>query len=284
MSHAISSLEKELQTPLLTRNCTGVTPTAAGRAILKEAQTIFTGVDAIKQIAEAQRGHAQVAFACLPCLNDWVIPNTLCQLRQSLPELAVSTTTANSGAIVDQVRADGVPFDIVIQDADDGQHRGVTYQPLFQDQYVLYVGRRSPLYGREMITYADVLAQPYIAYRDEFQTRNGGLTAMIAQRPRPNVQFRTDSLAVMKHLIASDDYVAFFPRYMSQQDSYLQSGAIQRLTVVDQPLTFTVSVVRRRQVALSSQETGVIENLEKVIRSAKLNPTDLKEGVPLSQN
>lgn len=284
ISHAISSLEKELQTPLLNRNCTGVAPTATGRAILKEAQVIFKSVHNIEQIAEAQRGHVQVAFACLPCLNDWLVPTTLCRLRKTSPEVAVSTTADNSGTIIDQVTSEAVPFGIVIQDADTGQHKGITYQPLFQDQYVLYVGKKSPLYGREMITYADVLKQPYIAYRDEFQKRNGGLTAMIAQQRRPNVQFRTDSLEVMKHLIASDEYVAFFPRYMSQEDAYLKSGATQRLTVVDQPLTFTVSVVRRRQVTLSTQEEGFIENLDHVIKAAKLNSADLKEGASLSLN
>ena len=146
------------------------------------------------------------------------------------------------------------------------KRQDLKYTPLFQDEYVLYVGKSSPYWDRESITYGELLEEPYIAYRDEFKRYNGGLTNMIGSGKLPKVVFRTDNLDSIKSMITYNQYVAFFPRCMSENDFYVQNGHIRRLKVSDKSLSFEVGYVESIKYKLKKLDKIVLNAVKDTVR------------------
>lgn len=243
VSYAIINLEKELGAELLKRTNTGVTPTLTGELVLQKAETIFKSVDEMVELSKHQRNFGEVHLTCIPCICDWILPHVLKTLREQSTDLLLSVETGESSLVAHNVSSGISEFGILINYGELERTLDLRYTPLFRDEYVLYVGRHSPYWDRKDITYAELVKEPYIAYRDEFRRYNGGLTDMIDSADIPNIIFRTDSLDSIKNMITQDNYVAFFPRFMSADDFYLQSGWIRSLPISDKKLTFEVGCV-----------------------------------------
>ncbi len=258
VSYSILKLEKELGVDLLKRNNAGVSPTQIGELILQKTEDIFKSVDEINEIAKEQRTTGEVSIACIPCICDWIIPNTLQKLKEKTADILLSVVTAESAQIIHNVSSGISGFGILINHEGLEHNKDLKYTPLFTDEYLLYVGKNSPYWDKKSITYQEFLQQPYIAYRDEFKKYNGGLSSIIESSKQPNIIFRTDDLDSIKSMITQNNYVAFFPKYMSQNDIYVQSGNIRRIQVSDRKLQFEVGYVESMKYRIKKIDKMVL--------------------------
>ncbi|MEY8352094.1 LysR family transcriptional regulator [Lachnospiraceae bacterium 54-53] len=211
VSYSIINLEKELGTELLRRTNAGVSPTMIGELVLQKTEDILKSVDDITEMTRKQQKAGEVSIACIPCICDWIIPVTVQSLKENMAEILLSVTTGESSQVAHDVSAGIAKFGILINYGELERITDLKYTPLFKDEYVLYVGKNSPHWERECITYKELLDEPYIAYRDEFRKYNGGLTNMIGTDKLPNIIFRTDNLDSIKSMITHNHYAAFFP-------------------------------------------------------------------------
>jgi DNA-binding transcriptional LysR family regulator len=270
VSHSILNLEKELGTTLLKRTNAGVAPTQLGEMVLLKIEDITQSLNEIVDITKEQRNSGEVNISCIPCICEWIIPQTLQQLKDNSMNVQLSVSTAESNTVVQNVSSGISEFGIIIRY--DGLERisELKYTPLFRDEYWLYVGPKSPYWDKDSITYEQLLKEPYIAYRDEFKHYNGGLTNMISSSDIPNIIFRTDNLDSIKNMIAQNNYIAFFPKHMSANDIYLQSGHIRRIRISDRKLDFEVGYVesvKYKQKNIDKIVLGVIKDTIKDIIS-----------------
>ena len=268
VSHSILNLEKELGTTLLKRTNAGVFPTHIGEMVLLKIDDIVQSLDDITRMAKDQRNCGEVNISCIPCICEWIIPKTLQRLKENANDVQLSISTSESSTVVQNVASGISEFGIIIHYDDLERNSDIKYTPLFRDEYWLYVGPKSPYWEKSSITYQELLKEPYIAYRDEFKQYNGGLTNMIGSGDIPNIIFRTDNLDSIKNMIAQNNYVAFFPKQMSANDIYLQSGHIRRLSVSDLKMDFEVGYVesaKYRQKNIDKIVLGVIKDTVKDI-------------------
>ncbi len=265
VSYSILNLEKELGIDLLKRSNTGVTPTLMGEQVLQKAEEIFKSVEDIIEMAKEQRSYGTVNITCIPCICDWIIPETINILKEKASDIVLSVNTAESSMVAHAVSTGASGFGIVISYEGLFQNSDLHYTPLFADEYMLYVGRNSPLWEREGVTYEEFRRQPYIAYRDEFTKYCGGLTNMLEAEEMPNIIFRTDDLDSIKSMITQNDYVAFFPRYMSRNDIYVGSGHIRRIPVIDRKLEFQVGYVESKKYKLKKIDKLVLSVMKETV-------------------
>ncbi len=270
VSYSILKLEKELGIDLLRRNNAGVTPTTIGELILQKTEDIFKSMDDIFEIAKEQRAFGEVNISCIPCICDWIIPNTLQVLKEKTADILLSVSTAESTQIAHNVSSGISGFGILIHYDGLEHNTDLNYTPLFMDEYLLYVGKESPYWEKESITYEEFLQQPYIAYRDEFKKHNGGLSSIFETSQRPNIIFRTDDLDSIKSMITQNNYVAFFPKSMSKYDVYVQSGHIKRITISDKNLEFEVGYVESQKYKVKKVDKIVLsvikDSVQQLIR------------------
>lgn len=243
VSYSISNLEKELGIDLLRRTNAGVTPTPIGEMVLQKTEDIFKSLDDISEMVKEQKITGEVNISCIPCMCDWIIPKTITYLKEKAADILLSVATSESSLVAHNVSSGISGFGILINYEGLERNTDLKYTSLFQDEYLLYVGKNSPYWDKESITYKEFMKQPYIAYQDEFKKYNGGLTNMLGANKFPNIIFRTDNLDSIKSMITQHNYVAFFPKHMSENDFYIQSGWIRRIPVSDKNLTFEVGYV-----------------------------------------
>ncbi|MCO7124405.1 LysR family transcriptional regulator [Sporolactobacillus shoreicorticis] len=278
VSYAISKLEKELSIDLLKRTNSGVTPTLAGEMVLQKSESIFKATEEIVEISNRHRNDGEVNIACIPCICDWILPKVLQILKRRADDILVSVETEESNSVARHVSSGISEFGILIRFEELERNTELRYTPLFRDEYVLYVGRKSPFWNRSRITYAELVQEPYIAYQDEFRRYNGGLTNMIGANKLPNIIFRTDNLDSIKNMIMHDNYVAFFPSFMSENDLYVKSGWIRRITVSDKKLDFEVGYVESAKYKTKKIDQIFLTTLSKMIEGfdlSKMNQNDL---------
>ncbi|WP_028983519.1 LysR family transcriptional regulator [Sporolactobacillus terrae] len=243
VSYAISKLEKELGINLLKRTHAGVTPTLAGEMVLQKSESIFKVTEEIIEISNRHRNDGEVNIASIPCICDWILPKVLKNLKKRIGGILVSVETGESNIVAHNVSSGISEFGFLIHFKELERNTDLRYSPLFTDEYVLHVGRKSSFWNRSSITYAELIKEPYIAYRDEFRRYNGGLTNMIGSINLPNIIMRTDNLDSIRNMITQDNYVAFFPKFMSENDLYVKNDWIRRITVSDKKLDFEVGYV-----------------------------------------
>lgn len=270
VSSSIINLEKELGTELLRRSNAGVSPTITGELLLQKAEDILKAIDDITEMAREQQKAGEISISCIPCICDWIIPDTVRSLKEDMADILFSVTTGESSQVAHDVSSGIAKFGILIHYEELERSTDLKYSPLFQDEYVLYVGKSSPYWDRESITYGELLEEPYIAYRDEFKRYNGGLTNMIGSGKLPKVVFRTDNLDSIKSMITYNQYVAFFPRRMSEKDFYVQNGLIRRLTVSDKNLSFEVGYVESTKYKMKKLDRIVLNTVKDTVR--KMGP------------
>lgn len=265
ISYSIINLEKELGAELLKRTNAGVTPTQIGELVLQKTEDIFKAVDEITEMTKELRNAGEVHIACIPCICEWIIPKALQSLNGHKADILLSVTTAESSQVAHDVSSGISKFGVLINYSELKRDTNLRYTPLFRDEYVLYVGKRSPYWEKESISYGELVKEPYIAYRDEFRKYNGGLTNMIGTDQPPNVVFRTDSLDSIKSMITHNNYVAFFPGYMSENDFYVQSGWIRGLPVSDKNMEFEVGYVESAKYKMKEIDKIVLNTIKETV-------------------
>lgn len=273
VSYSISNLEKELGIDLLRRTNTGVTPTSIGEMVLQKTEDIFKSLDDISEIVKEQRITGEVNITCIPCICDWIIPQTLHYLNNKSADILLSITTSESRLVTQKVSSGISGFGILIHYDGLEKNTDLRYTTLFQDEYLLYVGKNSPYWDKESISYKEFMKQPYIAYQEEFKKYNGGLTDILGENKFPNIIFRTDNLDSIKSMITQNNYVAFFPKHMSGNDFYVESGWIRRIPISDKDLTFEVGYIeslKYRAKKIDMIVLGVIKEMVAKLDKARL--------------
>lgn len=265
-SASISRLEKELGASLLRRTNSGVVLTEFGAKVLEKAETIFQAQEEILEAANGIRFTGTVSVNCIPGIYSRVLTETVNNVQELRPGIMISVKTEESREIARNISSGYCDFGILIKGDFLNDFRDVEYVPLFRDEYRLYVGKHSPLWNREDITIEEALQQPYIAYREEFREKNGGITGLFAEDEWPNIVFRTDDLDSMKHMIASQNYTALFPRFMAAEDIYLQTGKIHALPISDRDLSVEVGYLKSKKYRLSLLDRAVLEVLENTVQ------------------
>ena len=263
-SSAITKLEKELGVTLLNRTSRGVSPTPAGLAILEKAQNIFDLVGDINDLASTYANRGSVQLATIPDICDKILPISAQLAKAKKLQLQLSVHTAESDEIYHSVLS-GVDSLGVVFFSTRVQSPELRFTPLFEDEYVLCVGPRSPYWEAESITIKEAMAEPYIAYREEFIKNNGGVSDVF-QGMTPNIVLRTDDIESIKKLISHDNYVAFFHRYMNSDDIYRTSGAIRAIPISDYDTSMQIGYIESTKYKLSNADRAFLEILKAAVR------------------
>lgn len=140
------------------------------------------------------------------------------------------------------------------------------FTPLFEDEFVLYVGPRSPYWNAKSITIEEAMREPYIAFRAEFIKNNGGVSD-IFKGMTPNIVLRTDENESIKKLISRDNYVAFFHRYMNSKDIYLTSGAIRAIPISNYDTRTLIGYIESTKYKPSNADRAFLEILKAAVRN-----------------
>lgn len=169
VSKQVRSLEAEVGAPLFTRTARGVTPTGAGRTLLRRAEAVLEQLDAAEQeIAALPRGAAgRVTLGGFPTTAVDLVPRALAHLRCAAPEVEVDLRVLPTPAQLRQLRAGRLDLAVVAVGGPPPEHDlhglGTTTLPSGPLLLAVPVGHR--LAGGGPVALADLAHERWVVGR-----------------------------------------------------------------------------------------------------------------------
>ena len=182
-STRIRNMEAALGAPLLARSRQGVTPTAAGRVLLKHARGILGQASRMREDLSAFAGGFSGEVKLLANTNALTefLPEALSKFLAAHPHVSVDLEERLSDEIVGLI-AEGVgDVGIVAGTVDVGALQ--TY-PFRSDRFVVVTAAGHPLAKRSIVSFAEVLEYDFIGL-ERSSSLQRFLTAKAAREGRP---------------------------------------------------------------------------------------------------
>lgn len=214
LSHAIASLEEEVQVPLFTKQGRNVVLTNQGREFYVTVQSSLAVLD--KGIAQLQKKHSDkpvINLTLLRVLGRKAVPNLVRKFLEQFPETHSRFDFHNdSGMSVDMI--EGVlndRYDLAFCSKLD-HYPTISFIPIFAQDLVLIVPKKHPLTALEKVTVSDTLPYPQVW----FSPRSGmrPLIDHIYQREkeRPLIAFEVSEDETVAGLVSQGFGLALIPK------------------------------------------------------------------------
>ena len=157
-----TELHKGLFAPLFDRTPRGLTPTAAGAALVAEASRLLAELVALERRLRAPAPpptRLRVVCGCHTAYH-W-LPSAVVRLRAAMPDLAVTLAVEHTLRPAEALRAGEVDVALVtggeVGDAD------IDARPLFADEVVFVVAAGHPLAAKRALTRRDLLTHTLLS-------------------------------------------------------------------------------------------------------------------------
>lgn len=241
ISQQIKTLERELGTPLLSRDGGKIELTEAGRTLREHARLMLSTWHVVRdqvRLAATLVDRVTLTIGSFPTANAAIVPDAVMELMAVRPELRVTVVEAEPPFNLDLLRSGQCDAVMSFDYPGDTAVRGVIDLPILEETFVLLVPERHPLAGAGEVELEAMEAEQWIAGCPG--CRQHMLHSCSLRGFEPDIRCATDDLAMVRRLVANDMGIAMRPA----------------LNVVSEPLP-GVSILRitdgpRRRISLKA--------------------------------
>jgi LysR family carnitine catabolism transcriptional activator len=216
LSLAIKNLEESLGGQLLTRTTRSVRLTPEGETLLPIARRLLADWDNAEELL-LQHFNLQVgkvAVAAMPSFAGNRLPAALKVFRDSYPRVNVAVHDVINERVMEMVRDRRVELGVVFEPA---TLDGLQFTPLYNDRFVAVVPASSELAGRDALSWADLLGQPFIALQRPSAVRLLLEDSIAALHGKLPVAFESHQLATVGRMVAEGLGVSAVPSLCQRQ-------------------------------------------------------------------
>ena len=210
LSLAIKNLEESLGGQLLTRTTRSVRLTPEGETLLPIARRLLVDWDnteeLLRQHFTLQLG--KVAVAAMPSFAGNRLPAALKAFRDAYPRVNVAVHDVINERVMEMVRDRRVELGVAFEPA---TLDGLQFTPLYNDRFVAVVPASSELAGRDALSWADLLGQPFIALQRPSAVRLLLEDSIAALHGKLPVAFESHQLATVGRMVAEGLGVSAVP-------------------------------------------------------------------------
>ncbi len=218
LSHTVRKLEDQLGTAIWHREGRSLRPTQAGEYLLAVAQRLLPQLalaeERLRQFAQGERGSLRIGMECHPCYQ-WL-------LKIVSPYLAAWSAVDVDVKQKFQFGGIGALFgyEIDLLVTPDPLHKpGLVFEPVFDYEQVLVVGRAHALAGRASVEPGELSDETLITYpvsldRLDIYTRFLTPAGVAPRRHKP-----IETTDIMLQMVASGRGVAALPRWLVEENA-----------------------------------------------------------------
>jgi DNA-binding transcriptional LysR family regulator len=268
VSEAIANLEAALGVRLLDRTPRGVEPTLYASALLKRGLVVFDelrqGIKEIEFLADPTVGEVRVG--CLESLAAGFMPEVLDQFSRKYPRVLVhvahaQTTTQDFHELRERT-VDLLLGRVHKPVADDE----INAEILFQDQYFVVAGSRSPWARRRKIALADLLNEPWISVPPNNVFAPSVVRAFSGQGLElPRAVVTSFSAAIRLRLVATGRFLAIMPGSMLRYNA--ERWDLKALPIALDALSLPIAIFKLKHRTVSPVAEKFIEHLRAAAKS-----------------
>lgn len=211
VSRQLAGLERDLGVELLERRSRGVRPTAAGREVLRHAQSMVHSEAQARRAAVAAHDQRRLSVGAIPSASGWLLPEAFRAVRADHPHVGLTLRTASSTDLEDQLEVGAIDL-AVISDYPPGlpARHGLSRIALLQDPVFVIVPASHRLASNDVPIGLDAL-------RDETWVEdNPGSAAVLQQATAaagfaPRLDLEAGDLLGKVAMVAAGHAVALVP-------------------------------------------------------------------------
>jgi LysR family transcriptional regulator for metE and metH len=216
LSHSIKKLESQLGMDIWRRDGRNLRLTQAGQYVLAVANQVLPQLDLaeerLKQFAEGARGTLRIGMECHPCYR-WLL-NVVSPFLERWPNVDVDVKQkvqfGGVGALA------GYEIDLLVT-PDPIFKDGLCFEPVFDYEQVLVVGRNHALSGASHVKPAALKDEILITYPVSIDRLDIYTQFLLPAGIAPKRQTTVENTDIMIQLVASGRGVAALPRWLVQE-------------------------------------------------------------------
>jgi DNA-binding transcriptional LysR family regulator len=268
VSEAIANLEAALGVRLLDRTPRGVEPTLYASALLKRELVVFDelrqGIKEIEFLADPNAG--EVRIGCIESLAAGFMPEVIDQFSRKYPRVLVHVVNAQTATQefreLHERTVDLLLGRILKPVADDE----IDAEVLYQDEYFVVAGSRSPWARRRKIALADLLDEPWI-----FVPPNTVFTSFMAQAfsaqglEQPRAGVTSFSAAIRMQLVSTGRFLTIMAGSMLRHNA--ERWDLKALPIALNALSFPVAIFKLKHRTVSPVVEKFVEQLRAAAKS-----------------
>ena len=279
ITKSIQQLEDELGVSLLHRGAHGVSPTAAGQALLARAKTIEAQLRHARSDVEAIQGASvgEIRVSASPTVAMGLLPRAVIDFQRSHPRVSFQILEGVYPDILPAIRTGDVDLAICLV---PGLPRDetLTFTSLVKDRLVPAVRADHPLIGKRKLRLGDLIDLDWIVYRGSHTGLDIFEQTFIANRLEPpKSTVECTSFACALALVESGNYVTLVPSQIFSGPRKPRSIAPVLLDSPMQP--WQVAVITRAEPELSAVCLAFLAELRQTAAKIALpGPARRKRG------
>jgi DNA-binding transcriptional LysR family regulator len=268
VSEAIASLEAALGVRLLDRTPQGVEPTLYASALLKRGLVVFDelrqGIKEIEFLADPTMG--EVRIGCNESLTTGFMPQVIDQFSRKYPRVlvhVVNTTTATQEFRELRERIVDLLLGRLLKPLADEE---IDAEVLFQEQYFVVAGARSPWARRRKIALADLVDEPWI-----FAPPNSVFAPRVAQAfsaqglELPRAGVTSFSAAIRVQLVAKGRFLTIVSGSLLRHNA--ERWDLKALPIALDALSVPIAFLKLKRRTASPVVEKFIEHLRAAAKS-----------------
>ena len=249
LSKALGRLEKAVGAKLARRTSKGVALTAAGSAVLLQAQRLrLVHEDVVRAASEIGSGHAgHVRIGTGAAMAQVLLPAACSALVRETPSVTLHVSVSSNDILVPALR--NGELDLILSGIPASPHAGLIHQHLHDDEFVVYASANHRLAHRRRVTLDELAAEQWATSGSDTLSWQW-LLKVFADGGRPPLRLAVDTSAlVVKYpLVGASQLLGFASRAGVRE-------AARRCSLVELPAK---EVRWRRRVGVSRRQDGYL--------------------------
>ena len=228
LSHSMRKLERQLGTDIWLREGRTLRLTQAGQYVLAVANRVLPQMtlaeDRLRQFAQGERGTLRIGMECHPCYQ-WLL-KVVSPYLAAWPDVDVDVKQkfqfGGIGALF------GYEIDLLVT-PDPLFKPGLHFEPVFDYEQVLVVGRNHPLARADQVEPQDLLDEVLITYPVPTDRLDIYTQFLMPAGVAPKRHKAIETTDIMLQMVASGRGVAALPRWLAQDYAQKMNVSAVRL-------------------------------------------------------
>jgi LysR family transcriptional regulator for metE and metH len=213
LSHTVRKLEQQLGIPIWEREGRGLRLTNAGRYLMALSKRLLPQLEhaehVLSQFASGQRGTLRIGMECHPCYR-WLLKIVEPYLR-AFPDVDLDVKQrfqfGGIGALF------GHEIDMLVT-PDPLLRKGLHFEPVFDYEQVLVVGKQHPFAARAYVGPAELEQETLITYPVEVERLDVYSQFLLPAGCVPKAHKTIETTDIMLQMVASGRGVAALPKWL----------------------------------------------------------------------
>ncbi|HET8886699.1 MAG TPA: LysR substrate-binding domain-containing protein [Salinimicrobium sp.] len=215
LSKEIQRLEKEFDIMIFDRSRHPVVPTMKGQDLIQQAKIILEHQNKFINIAK-QKKNAPVGnfkLGILPTLAPYLLPLFAQQITEKYPELNLKISETGPSEMIEALENGDLDAAISLSPF---EKEGFYETILFDEEFVLYVGKNHPLSALETVKWENIPLEELILQEDIkshfLENQKNLLPPIVQKRNFKNVSFQNGSLETIRKIIDRNGGLTLIPQ------------------------------------------------------------------------